>query len=172
MDKPLRFPAPPLWRRRQKTKKARSVVALSCVPHGGWGSPVSPPAAGLCRGSDQMPIARYPIRELRLEGISIPLNLTPDLRRLCGVSPACPPTSTRPQARAKLGNADIGKTPPPHKCFLNLAARHSQKTWRSPRPNAIIHLSAGACRVKSAGSGVWRGKADRRFRVIRRHEPP
>lgn len=151
MDKPLRFPTPTLWRDRQKTKKARSVVALSCVPHGGWGSPVSPPAAGLCRGSDQQPIARFLIRELRLEGISIPLNLTPDLRRLCEVSPACPPTSTRPQARAKLGMRCIRKTPPLHKCFLRLFSAIFQILAACPRPDAIRALSAGRRRDKSVG---------------------
>src|SRR4051794_40670014 len=38
-----------LWR-ADETKKARSVVALSCVPRGERGSPVSPPAAGRCSG--------------------------------------------------------------------------------------------------------------------------
>ena len=45
-----------LWR-ADETKKARSVVALSCVPRGERGSPVSPPAAGRCsgRGSSSEP---------------------------------------------------------------------------------------------------------------------
>jgi hypothetical protein len=154
MDKPLRFPTPPLWRRQQKTKKARSVVALSCVPHGGWGSPVSPPAAGLCRGSDQVPITRFLIRELRLEGISIPLNLTPDLRRLCRVSPACPPTSTRPQARAKLGRRCIRKTPPLYKRFFMLFQAVFQNDLARPRPDAFAALSAGRHGLKSAISGT------------------
>jgi hypothetical protein len=38
-----------IWKPAE-TKKARSVVALSCVPRGERGSPVSPPAAGRCSG--------------------------------------------------------------------------------------------------------------------------
>ena len=38
-----------IWKPAE-TKKARSVVALSCVPRGVRGSPVSPPAAGRCSG--------------------------------------------------------------------------------------------------------------------------
>ena len=63
------------------TKKARSVVALSRVPRGERGAPVF--ASG-CRS--------------RVQGSRF------FLRRLSGLLSGCPPTDTRPQARAKLGN--------------------------------------------------------------------
>src|SRR5215217_8807283 len=70
-----------LWKANE-TKKARSVVALSRVPRGERGAPVSPPAAG---------------RKLR--------KVDPLLRRLSGLLSGYLPTDTRPQARAKLGKA-------------------------------------------------------------------
>ena len=38
--------------------------------------------------------------------------------RLSGLLSGCPPTDTRPQARAKLGNAQIGSSPPHCKRFF------------------------------------------------------
>jgi len=38
--------------------------------------------------------------------------------RLSGLLSGCPPTDTRPQARAKLGNGEIGALPPHCKRFF------------------------------------------------------
>src|SRR4051794_6197697 len=85
-----------LWR-ADETKKARSVVALSCVPRGERGSPVSPPAAGRCSGRGS-PSNRGPcLRDIH------PPRANPCPWRLSGLLSGCPPTSTRPQARANVG---------------------------------------------------------------------
>src|SRR4051794_16314444 len=86
-----------LWR-ADETKKARSVVALSCVPRGERGSPVSPPAAGRCSGRGSLRQNRGPcLRDIH------PPRANPCPWRLSGLLSGCPPTSTRPQARANVG---------------------------------------------------------------------
>src|SRR6202451_3656026 len=75
-----------LWRVNE-TKKARSVVALSSVPRGERGAPVSPPAVG--RWCEEAAFF---------------------LRRLSGLLSGCPPTDTLPQARAKLGDRELSAT--------------------------------------------------------------
>src|SRR5215472_11531459 len=86
-----------------ETKKARSVVALSRVPRGERGAPVSPPAVSQVFG------AASDRRLLCLE-TSRPFD-TPSWRshsgRLSGLLSGCPPTDTRPQARANLGKHEI-----------------------------------------------------------------
>src|SRR5579863_940005 len=81
-----------LWRAGE-TKKARSVVALSRVPRGERGTPVSPPAAGQVV-SELLTIANVTFLRSRSG-------------RLSGLLSGCPPTDTRPQARAKLGEGAI-----------------------------------------------------------------
>src|SRR5205085_4414359 len=70
---------------RRHYQKSPSVVALSRVPRGERGAPVRL----------RLPVAGARKRDLFL-------------RRLSGLLSGCPPTDTRPQARAKLGNSEIG----------------------------------------------------------------
>src|SRR5262249_17303250 len=72
--------------RPAETKEARSVVALSRVPRGERGAPVSPPAAG--QVVSELKRSHQPLRS--------------HSGRLSGLLSGCPPTDTRPQARAKL----------------------------------------------------------------------
>src|SRR5215475_11423190 len=86
-----------------ETKKARSVVALSRVPRGERGTPVSPPAVSQVFGAASD-------RRLWCLETSRPFD-TPSWRshsgRLSGLLSGCPPTDTRPQARANLGSHEI-----------------------------------------------------------------
>src|ERR1700722_8144343 len=87
-----------LWRVNE-TKKARSVVALSSVPRGERGAPVSPPAVD--RWCEEAAFF---------------------LRRLSGLLSGCPPTDTLQQARAKLGICDIGASRSGCKSFSHLGS--------------------------------------------------
>ena len=97
-------PGPHAWQRETslfsrwiwtpaETKKARFVVASSCVPRGVRGSPV---ASG-CR-------SLFGIRRLAPpQGTTTAIPVHP--WRPSSLLSGCPPTGTRPQARAKLGKA-------------------------------------------------------------------
>ena len=84
-------------------QKSPSVVALSRVASGELASPVSPPAAG--RGCKEV-AAHF-------------------LRRLSGLLSGCPPTDTRPQARAKLGKSRNNPIEPRRATLFVLTERKS-----------------------------------------------
>lgn len=131
-NKPLR--CRPLEGRRDQ--KSPSVVASSYVPRGERGSPVFPPAAGCCRVR-----CRHPDR--RLGAPARPASILKPWR-LSGLLSGCPPTGTRPQARAKLGKgADRVSLP-----FAQ------EKTWgrmHAPGPTPTRRPSEN---LSAAGLGV------------------
>src|SRR4051812_46259179 len=105
-----------LWR-ADETKKARSVVALSCVPRGERGTPVSPPATGRCSGRGSLPIRGPCLGDVH------PPRANPRPWRLSGLLSGCPPTGTRPQARAELGRGvDTDDASAPKGLFRHPAA--------------------------------------------------
>jgi hypothetical protein len=114
-NKPLR--CRPLEGRRDQ--KSPFVVASSYVPRGERGSPVFPPAAGCCRVR-----CRHPDR--RLGAPARPASILKPWR-LSGLLSGCPPTDTRPQARAKLGKAQIRTLVPSDKYFFDTVPNIGRK---------------------------------------------
>lgn len=92
-NKPLR--CRPLEGRRDQ--KSPFVVALSCVPRGERGSPVSPPAAGCCRGPVSPPGCR-------------PEGIHPVDHRSFKTPGGCPAVGRMPTNRhAATGTCEIGQ---------------------------------------------------------------
>lgn len=126
-----------------ETKKARFVVASSCVPRGVRGSPV---ASG-CR-------SLFGIRWLRhlvpnhLKG-PLPRSLVHPWRPSSLLS-GCPPTDTRPQARAKLGKRGD-----------RVYGRHMQgkKSGWDQKIQGCVKIE-----IRVAGEGVAQGSRDAFFR--------
>src|SRR5918998_6370105 len=85
-----------LWRANE-TKKARSVVALSCVPRGVRGSPVSPPAAGRCSGHEPFGPG------------SLPRDFHPRERTLLSLAAVRPLVRMPTNRHAATGTCEIGQ---------------------------------------------------------------
>ena len=142
-------PVPHCWQRRTSlfsrsgiaagfSKIARSVVASSYVPRGERGSPVFPPAAGCCRVR-----CRHPDR--RLGAPARPASILKPWR-LSGLLSGCPPTDTRPQARAKLGKAQIRTLAPSDKYFFDTPPNIGRK----PAAIRVCELWRGWTRIVHA----------------------
>jgi hypothetical protein len=111
-NKPLR--CRPLEGRRDQ--KSPFVVALSCVPRGERGSPVSPPAAGCCRGPVLPPGCR-------------PEGIHPVDHRSFKTPGGCPAVGRMPTNRhAATGTCEIGQG-----AYTSHATPQKGKTVPSPQ---------------------------------------
>ena len=126
-NKPLR--CRPLEGRRDQ--KSPFVVALSCVPRGERGSPVSPPAAGCCRGPVLPPGCR-------------PEGIHPVDHRSFKTPGGCPAVGRMPTNRhAATGTCEIGQGR-----YTGIAFRRQGKTRvfparRGRRPGMLHKRRAG-----------------------------
>jgi len=132
------------WTRPPWTKRKPPSKAFMAFAWNGIGSPSARPArktslfgkSALEADRDEkarsvVALSRVP----RLAGFAgSPPAVGPFFRRLTGLLSGSPPTDTRPQARAKLGNRKICRFVANTRAFFQKThARQPQKSWRSRR---------------------------------------
>ena len=143
-NKPLR--CRPLEGRRDQ--KSPFVVALSCVPRGERGSPVSPPAAGCCRGPVSPPGCR-------------PEGIHPFDHRSFKTPGGCPAVDRMPTNRhAATGTCEIGQAG--YTCGAPPVTREKRRQPpRNPRSFAVLlqkrRAASGAGFPSAGGGGISHG---------------